>query len=142
MRNLKALARHRIDVSRVYGWNGDDENGAFRVRSETAPNQSMIVLASSGNGWDHISVSLRGRCPTWAEMEQVKRMFFREDEVAMQLHLPPADHISHHPHCLHLWRPLNVSIPLPHDWMVGPRLGESEEAVRERAEADLRKEGQ
>ena len=25
-----------------------------------------------------------------------------------------------HPHCLHLWRPLDAEIPRPPGWMVGP----------------------
>jgi hypothetical protein len=38
-------------------------------------------------------------------MEFVKRIFFADDETAMQLHVPLAEHISHHPYCLHIWRP-------------------------------------
>ena len=56
-------------------------------------------------------------------MEQVKRLFFRDDETAMQLHVQPADHINCHPHCLHLWRPHGVEIPRPPAFMVGPTSG-------------------
>jgi hypothetical protein len=46
-------------------------------------------------------------------MEQIKRLFFNDNEVAMQLHVTPDNHISVHPHCLHIWRPHDVEIPLP-----------------------------
>jgi hypothetical protein len=53
----------------------------------------------------------------------MKRLFFREDETAMQLHVPATDHINCHPHCLHLWRPTEVEIPRPPAIMVGPPPG-------------------
>jgi hypothetical protein len=54
-------------------------------------------------------------------MEWIKRMFFKPDEVCMQLHVAESEHISYHAHCLHIWRPLEAEIPLPPDWMVGPK---------------------
>ena len=109
MKDLDKLAHLAIER----GFDG----GAFLVKSPRS-HAKMMVVASTGEGWDHVSVSLRNRCPTWDEMERVKRMFFRPDETAMQLHVPPAAHISVHPYCLHLWRPQDVQIPLPPDWMV------------------------
>lgn len=78
----------------------------------------MIIVASWGGNWDHVSVSRRDRCPTWDEMEMVKRRFFKEDEVAYQLHMPPSKHINIHPYCLHMWRPHDQTIPLPPEIMV------------------------
>lgn len=75
--------------------------------------EMLLVVCSIGHGWDHVSVSLGHRCPTWAEMEWVKRTLFKSDEVVMQLHVPPKDHINIHPNVLHLWRPQNCEIPLP-----------------------------
>jgi hypothetical protein len=51
-------------------------------------------------------------------MEWVKRKFFRDDETAMQLHVAVSDHISIHPHTLHLWRSQTEPIPLPPSIMV------------------------
>ena len=107
--NLSELNRLRVEL---YGSMGDENNGAFRfVCAKT--HGKLTVIASNGGGWDHVSVSLVDRCPTWIEMEVVKRMFFKPDEVAMQLHVPTKDHINIHPYTLHLWRPHNVEIPLP-----------------------------
>jgi hypothetical protein len=93
------------------------DGGAFRVPFQ---GRTLLVVASFGMGWDHLSVSLiRGnRTPNWAEMEYVKRLFFKDGETAMQLHVPVADHLSIHPHVLHLWRPQNVKIPMPPRLMV------------------------
>lgn len=71
--------------------------------------------------WDHVSVSRIDRCPWWEEMDFIARLFFRPHETAMQLHVPAADHVNHHPYCLHLWRPAGLKkIPLPPSIMVGP----------------------
>jgi len=79
----------------------------------------LRVIASNGGGWDHVSVSCAGmRTPTWAEMDAVKRLCFRPDEVAMQLHPAESDHISIKHNCLHLWRPQSATIPLPPKVMV------------------------
>jgi hypothetical protein len=121
MRNLHLLDVYR-DVSRAviehYGSTGDEATGAFLVPSPL-DSAGMRVIASSGEGWDHVSVSRANRCPNWQEMEHVKRLFFKDDETAMQLHVPPADHINMHPNCLHLWRPLTQPIPMPPRIMVG-----------------------
>lgn len=122
MRNLRLLDAIREtgpEIIAMWGWAGDDTCGAFWVNSpvDRAP---MKVIASSGEGWDHVSVSRRNRCPNWPEMEHVKRMFFRDDETAMQLHVPPTDHVNCHPYCLHLWRPHGIEIPRPPSIMVGP----------------------
>lgn len=121
MRNLNLLDAMRDVRAAIsfYGFAGDDSCGIFTVPSPTdrAP---MRVIASVGMGWDHVSVSRTNRCPNWPEMEHVKRLFFKDDETAMQLHVPPSDHLSLHPYCLHLWRPLDVDIPRPPSIMVAP----------------------
>jgi hypothetical protein len=120
MRNLHCLDHYR-DVSdgvvAYYGNIGDESVGIFNVPSPT-DHRPMRIVASSGEGWDHVSVSLRNRCPNWSEMEHVKRLFFKDDETAMQLHVPPSDHISVCHSCLHLWRPHDIEIPRPPAWMV------------------------
>ena len=120
MRDLNILNKYRDRSGHAiahFGSIGDHTYGRFFVPSpmDGAP---LCVIASSGEGWDHVSVSRRNRCPNWPEMESIKRLFFHDDEVAMQLHVPPADHISVHPHCLHLWRPHAIELPRPPEWMV------------------------
>lgn len=123
MKNLSvgAVSRWRdrsAEIRAYYGDDGDHGNGVFWLSSciDGAP---MRVIASDGGGWDHVSVSRKNRCQNWLEMEQVKRAFFEDDETAMQLHVPPADHRSLHEFCLHLWRPNEGrEIPRPPALMV------------------------
>lgn len=63
--------------------------------------------------WEHVSVSLQDRTPTWEEMSYIKDLFWREDECVFQFHPPKKDYVNFHPNCLHLWKPLLVEIPLP-----------------------------
>lgn len=107
-------------VIRHYGHTGDSLAGAFFVPSPI-DGMHMRVIASAGDGWEHVSVSRRNRPPNWAEMCAVKNLFFHPHETVMQLHVPPDEHVNFHPYCLHLWRPIDGSIPRPPAWMVGPR---------------------
>lgn len=123
MRDLRLLdAYRRTDeaVVKLWGFVGDETCGAFEVPSPI-DGGTLFVVASTGGGWDHVSCSRRNRIPTWGEMEHVKRLFFGDDETAMQLHVPVKDHVNCCNNALHLWRPQCVEIPRPPDWMVGPR---------------------
>jgi hypothetical protein len=102
-------------VMRQYGGVGDATCGAFRVPCAGVP---LFVIASQADGWDHVSVSIKTRCPDWSEMQFVKRAFFKPDEWVMELHPPLERNISLHNYCLHLWRPQEVAIPLPPPYMV------------------------
>lgn len=130
---MKSTPNLLVEAYRVPGKSSDEDgnNGAFRVPFGGA---MLAVIASDGGGWDHVSVSLPGRCPTWDEMCHVKDLFFATDEWVMQLHPPRKDNINCHPYSLHLWRPQTERcqtdraleqvlqpIPLPPWWMVGPR---------------------
>lgn len=105
---------------------------------------SLRMQVSDGVGWDHVSVSLPTRCPSWEEMCWVKRLWFLDEEAVMQLHPAKSEHVNYHPFCLHLWRPQQQdeieriraewgdewpygdlqspgAIPLPDSILVGPK---------------------
>ena len=63
--------------------------------------------------WEHVSVSLKDRCPTWEEMCEVKDLFFEEDETVVQFHPPKKDYVNIYPYCLHLWRYKPDDFPAP-----------------------------
>lgn len=107
-------------------------NGMFfvpnRAKDGAAP---LKVICSDGEGWEHVSVSLPHRCPTWDEMCRIVALFWDDTDCVMQLHPPRAQWISNHPYCLHLWRPAGEAIPQPPGWMVGYKeLGNLLEAQR------------
>lgn len=115
MRDLYLLdayrSRDRAIVER-YGSTGDGKNGAFVVPSPI-DRQPLRIIASSDLGWDHVSVSRKNRAPNQTELDYIHRLFFRDDETAVQFFVPAREHINEHPHCLHLWRPLDASLPKP-----------------------------
>lgn len=120
MRDLRALNAYRLqdrDALARYGGNGDGGRGAFSVPSPI-DKAVIVVIATTEEGWDHVSVSRKNRVPNWAEMEHIFRLFFREEETAMQLHVPKTEHINCHPYVLHLWRPQGLAIPRPPSIMV------------------------
>lgn len=117
MRNLNELNAYRVtdrQVTAMYGLLGDGSCGAFRIPSPI-DGQPLLVIASSGGGWDHVSVSRRNRVPNQAELSHIHRTFFGPTETAVQYFLPAAEHINVHPHTLHLWRPRadNLALPRP-----------------------------
>lgn len=91
-------------------------NGAFRIALGT---KYASVIASDGEGWEHVSVSFPDRCPTWDEMCKVKALFWDDEDCVIQYHPPQSAHINNHPYCLHMWRPVAAAIPMPPGWMVG-----------------------
>ncbi len=115
------LERYRVH-SGPYASRTFETFGAFRVPGPCG--RELMVIASSGDEslgilWEHVSVSLPNRCPNWPEMEFIAGLFFKDDETAMQLHVPASDHVNNHPYCLQWWRPQNVPIPRPDAMMVG-----------------------
>jgi hypothetical protein len=111
--------RYDPEVKELYGDFGGSTCGAFFIpagvsrNGYSAQDGGLAVIASSSDGWDHLSVSGDGRTPFWEEMMLVHRIFMEDWETAYQLHLPKEEHINCHPYTLHLWRPHWGSVPLP-----------------------------
>lgn len=90
----------------------------------------LVTFSANEDGWEHVAVSPAGSksdavqpCPTWEQMCDVKRAFWGDGEMVLQLH-PPESEYFHGPggmstNILHLWRPCGG------DWA---RLGEKETA--------------
>ena len=117
---IKHLEMHRATGGPIPSDKSFGNNGAFMLSYNGA---TLVIILSDGGGWDHVSVhvvapDLSLRCPTWDEMEYVRKMVFRGDEWAMQLHAPVDKHINEHLHVLHIWRPQNQEIPVPPRIMV------------------------
>lgn len=103
----------------------EDKRFQLQARGEDGGNgwvcvkgKNLAVVFSWGGGWDHVSVSLGNRCPTWEEMCVVKDMFFREDECCVEYHPRKADYVNIFPYCLHIWRPQMAELPVPPRIMV------------------------
>ena len=97
-----------------------DDYGFFHLR--TNDGAALGVMVSSGDEtirWEHVSVSTRTRCPTWAEMAWVKSLFWEDEEVVIQYHPSKSQYVNYHPYCLHMYRPLDLVIPCPPTITVG-----------------------
>lgn len=106
----------------------DGNNGAFMIHS-------MAVIASDQMGWEHVSVSLPHRCPTWDEMCLIKDIFWNAEDFVIQIHPAKSDYVNNHPYCLHLWRKAGTNdfCDKPPSYMVGipDRLLEERKKLRE-----------
>lgn len=114
MRNLNMLNRYRLTKKELelYGCNGDHGNGFFEIQIGA---KWFFIIASNGGGWEHVSVSpSTGKgTPTWSDMCYIKKLFFNDDEVVIQIHPRERDYVNIHNNCLHLWRPIDKELPLP-----------------------------
>ena len=91
MKNLNYLNDKRVKLFKDIDDLGDEYNGAFRFRVNGSP---VLVIASNGDGWEHVSVSQPNRIPSWETMCIIKDMFFEEEEVVMQLHPKKSQYVN------------------------------------------------
>lgn len=125
MRTCPTLA---IEKGRIldgpYGSSMSDGcNGAFYARG---PTHILHIMASDGtdeesHGWEHVSVSMPTKTPSWKDMAWVKDQFWLPEESCFQLHPPVEDYVNHHPFCLHIWRHKTIPTPRPPSILVGPK---------------------
>ena len=73
----------------------------------------IATLDTDDNGitWEHVSVSLKHRIPTWQELKFIKMLFWDPEDEVLQFFPPQSEYINFHKNCLHLWRPINVDLP-------------------------------
>lgn len=116
MKNLNEFNEYRI--RNKFGFLGDNQVGQFFIPLRGVTFQ---VVASVGEGWDHVSVSILYekdgktlvRIPNYEEMNIVKNMFFEDSEPVIEVHPKKADYVNQNEFVLHLWRPLDQELPLP-----------------------------
>jgi hypothetical protein len=114
--------RYRILWGPFHSSPSDKNNGVFILPPISPDKMELTVICSDGSGWEHVSVSTAKRCPYWEEMQHVKHIFWGAQETVMQLHPPDSQYINIHPYCLHMWRPIYGSVPLPPWWAIGAKV--------------------
>lgn len=87
----------------------------------------LNFIFSFGCGFEHLSVSTQIKTPTWEQMCKMKDIFWRDDEVCMQLHPTKEEYVDNMAYCLHIWKPIDKEIPTPPSIMVGFRKGKEAE---------------
>ncbi len=113
LRAPEFVERYRVTLPQ-YGTPGNEQNGCFDFKD-----RGLFVIISSGDGWEHVSVSRKSRMPTYDDMVWVSQTFWDKNDCLMQLRVPLKDHVNISNHCLHWWRPIDQEIPRPPNWMVG-----------------------
>lgn len=121
--HLPAIVEHAREQSGAYAslpYSGP--NGRFRIECNGV---MLLVLASNGMGWEHVSVSVltgKKRCPTWEEMVFIKDLFWDPEEIVVQFHPRHSMYVNFHPYVLHLWRETGKDFNAPPSILVGPRM--------------------
>ncbi len=80
----------------------------------------LICIISNGMGWEHVSVErtdkpdrIGKKVPYWDEMDFIKNFFWGPEETVIQYHPPESVRVNIHPGVLHLWKPVDIEIPVP-----------------------------
>ena len=111
--------KYRVTSGQIGTLTASGNNGAFEIHSLKFKNSRFAVIASDGEGWEHVSVSLHNRCPTWDEMCFIKNLFWDAEDCVIQFHPPETDYVNNHPYCLHLWRKIGEEFEIPKSYLVG-----------------------
>lgn len=112
----KNIEKFRVqDDPQFYSDESFGNNGLFEI---PYANEVLRVIISDGGGWDHVSVSLRHRCPTWEEMHWIKRIFWDDRETVIEIHAPESEYVNCCENCLHLWKHQQSEIIRPPRWML------------------------
>lgn len=140
---MRAVLPDKLEAGRIAGHGSMGGYGDFVLQGPCG--EQLVIVASAAEaddimaqGWEHVSVSTRRRCPNWVEMCFVKDLFWDAEEAVAQFHPPRSRYINNHPYCLHLWRPKHVVLPLPPDHLVGDRALGERRADRSLAAGTLR----
>jgi hypothetical protein len=118
------LEKYRVKFDKLWGTDPGDDKGLFFIptKASSLSGPKLKVLSSpfkKSEGWQHVSVSLPNRCPTWAEMDRVKELFWGEDETVVQFHPKKSEYVNNHPNCLHLWKKIGTEHELPPSILTG-----------------------
>lgn len=91
-----------------------EERSPVEGRCWRSRDGGLVVIASDdefyGKRWVHISLSRRSRIPTFEDIAFVKAELIGPDFPAYQVFPKAAEHRNYHPHCLHLWAPVDHDI--------------------------------
>lgn len=114
----------RIRTGVMGSTNANGNNGAFFIPSYPGKAPFKVVasdgaITEDAEAWEHVSVSLPDRTPTWAEMCALKSIFWDDEDTVVQFHPPRSEWVNNHQHCLHMWRPVGLVVPRPPALMVG-----------------------
>jgi hypothetical protein len=119
MSDWNYLNKYRVREGMFASNDSDGCNGYFCLMIGS---ERVKVIASDGEGWKHVSVSLHDKpntVPNYKTMCEVRHLFYEDTDWVVQFNPPKSEFINDHPGCLHLWKSLDEKMPTPPSWMVG-----------------------
>jgi hypothetical protein len=116
MEQFKAPEQFRVQTGMLATSESAGNNGYFII---PRGKDTLAIIASDGMGWEHVSVSLDHRTPTWEEMCTVKDLFWSPEARVVQFHPPHSEYVNMHPYTLHLWRAPDREFVHPPSVLVG-----------------------
>lgn len=78
--------------------------GAIKLQGMRIKTITFAVMADAQTDWEHVSISLPDRCPTWDEMCWIKSLFWSPEDCVVQYHPPESEYVNNAKFCLHLWK--------------------------------------
>lgn len=108
MRDLTALEKYRM--------NNFPFGKAYKVKLNG--NWWYVIVGENEDDWEHVSISpvKNKRMPNYKEMQELKELFFNDDEGVYEFHPPKKDYLNLHEYCLHLWRPKKEGMIIEPPW--------------------------
>lgn len=130
MRNKNEILNDKR-VLKVYKDVADDKVSKLKleVRSNKASDKCLVCMTCIDE-WEHLSVSHKNKIPSWLCMEEMKEMFFKEDEEAFQFHPKMDNYVNNNEYTLHIWRRKDGKMEPPPSILVGFRKGHEEEDMK------------
>lgn len=101
----------------------------LEVRSYKASDKCLVQLTCV-DGWEHLSVSHSNKIPNWITMQEMKEMFFKDDEECFQFHPTKDNYINNNEYTLHIWRRKDGKMEPPPHILVGFRDNHVEEDMQ------------
>ena len=118
---FKVPEQFRIKTGKLTSDESYGNNGAFYVPRGIG-GKYFTIVASDGEGWEHVSISLPSRTPTWEEMCEIKSLFWDDEDCVVQFHPPKSNYVNNFGTCLHLWKKIGEEFPVPPSILVGLKL--------------------
>lgn len=113
---MKVPSEYRVRKGQMGSDDSYGNNGMFIIPYHS---YEFTVVASDGEGWEHVSVSLKNRCPNWGEMSYIKSLFWSVTECVVEFHPPASEYVNNHENCLHMWKQVGKEWTMPPSILVG-----------------------
>ena len=110
--------------------NGNVAKLKVDVRSIKASDKCLVSLTKI-MGWEHLGVSHKNKIPSWLCMEEMKELFFKDDEECFQFHPKLENYINNNEYTLHIWRKEDGTMETPPYILVGLRENHIDEDLEE-----------